>query len=386
MARSFRFKEFVLFLSSIRGDIANVTAPPFFLAPQSFLEGLKCFTERPALFSAPALETDPDKRAMLVVKWWLSSLKAAFYVGQNDKAGIRKPLNPFLGELWFGDWQDETNKTSMIVEQVSHHPPITACYMWDEENGIRGEGYTRVEMTFSGFLNVKQTGHAILHIDRYNENHLLPLPSFQVRGFMGGHLYPEITATYHVVSSSGFTTEVQFLGRGLFSGVRNSFRAQMYRTDDKARTAVYKFEGQWNDKFEICHVPTGSLEMHTVDSSPSATTLGKDLSDQDPWESRKAWAKVHEALQQGDMQATIKEKSKLEQAQRDMRKKEKAEARGWDALFFSQMEDQYTLFHDLTSNVHWPLQPERTKGVWKFDHEKAREASSPYRNGLTPLG
>lgn len=108
------------FLASIRGDIANVTAPPFFLAPQSFLEGLKCFTERPSLFSAPASEADPARRAMLVVKWWLASLKSAFYVGQDGKAGIRKPLNPFLGELWFGDWSDDKTTTGIIVEQVRY--------------------------------------------------------------------------------------------------------------------------------------------------------------------------------------------------------------------------------------------------------------------------
>jgi len=55
---------------------------------------------------------------MLVTKWWLASLKSAFYVGNNNDVGIRKPLNPFLGELWFGSWADETNTADIVVEQV----------------------------------------------------------------------------------------------------------------------------------------------------------------------------------------------------------------------------------------------------------------------------
>ena len=60
-----------------------------------------------------------------------------------------------------------------MAEQVSHHPPVTAVYIWDDEHGIRGEGYSRVEMTFSGSVDIRQTGHAMLHIGRYDEDHLI---------------------------------------------------------------------------------------------------------------------------------------------------------------------------------------------------------------------
>ena len=46
----------------------------------------------------------------------------------------------------------------------------------------RGDGYSRVEMSFNGSLNIKQTGHAMLHIDKYNEDYLIPFPDFKVRG------------------------------------------------------------------------------------------------------------------------------------------------------------------------------------------------------------
>lgn len=48
-----------------------------------------------------------------------------------------KPLNPFLGELFIGKWEDEAGTTNLIAEQVSHHPPATACNIWNDKHGVR---------------------------------------------------------------------------------------------------------------------------------------------------------------------------------------------------------------------------------------------------------
>lgn len=112
------YGECIQFLATVRGDLGNITAPPFFLAPQSALEIGKCFTERPSAFAAPAAEENAETRALLVLKWFLGSMKSHFYVGQHENAGIRKPLNAFLGELYFGQWAGETSTTKIITEQV----------------------------------------------------------------------------------------------------------------------------------------------------------------------------------------------------------------------------------------------------------------------------
>jgi hypothetical protein len=40
----------------------------------------------------------------------------------------KKPLNPVLGEVFYGNWPDKDGRgeTKLVSEQVSHHPPITA--------------------------------------------------------------------------------------------------------------------------------------------------------------------------------------------------------------------------------------------------------------------
>ena len=62
-----------------------------------------------------------------VTRWFISTLKSQ-YCSRNESMGSeKKPLNPFLGEVFVGKWQDDkTGETDLVSEQVSHHPPVTA--------------------------------------------------------------------------------------------------------------------------------------------------------------------------------------------------------------------------------------------------------------------
>jgi oxysterol-binding protein-related protein 9/10/11 len=57
---------------------------------------------------------------LCVLKWILCSLRSQFYVRQDVNAGMRKPLNAFLGELFFGKWTDDTSTAQIITEQVRY--------------------------------------------------------------------------------------------------------------------------------------------------------------------------------------------------------------------------------------------------------------------------
>lgn len=114
-----------------------MTAPPFILSTTSLTEYSSYWAEHPAAFVAPANEEDPAKRAMLVLKWFLSTLKQQ-YCSRSEKLGSeKKPLNPFLGvlldhssvpvgiltsigELFLGKWEDDSGETVLISEQVRY--------------------------------------------------------------------------------------------------------------------------------------------------------------------------------------------------------------------------------------------------------------------------
>jgi len=381
------------FLGTVQGDLSNVTGPPSLLAPSSVVEVGHAWAQRPAVFAAPALESDPEKRSLLVLRWFLTSLRNQLYVNGAPGVSIKKPLNAFLGELFFASWTDEEQKatTHLVAEQVSHHPPITAMHITDREHGIRADGYARVEMTFNGAVNILQVGHAMVHIDRYDEDHLVPLPDVKVRGFLGGCMYPEITGTYNIISSSGFLTEIYFSGEGMIRGKRNSFQARIYRREDtKRREPLYEVSGIWSERWTAKDVRTGEvLEVYEVEA-PENTPMPIDiapLEEQDEWESRRAWSGVLAGMEQGDMRLVLAEKTRIEQAQRQLRAREAADGRKWEPLLFRSKEgEDHTAFHDLAEGTGWRLWGEKTKGVWRVDESKVAGSASPYRGELTPLG
>jgi hypothetical protein len=252
----------------------------------------------------------------------------------------------------------------------------------------QGEGYSRPVMSFTGYLNVKQFGHAMLHLDKYNEFYLIPFPDFKVKGFLSGHLYPELDGTYHIISSSGFVSEITFSGQRFFYGTRprDTFTAKVYQRNDPQKSAIYTASGQWNNRYTIRDAATATeLEICVIGSIPSSLCKETDPVEQDPWESRKAWKNVIEASKIGNMQDAVREKSKLEEAQRLMRKEDAADGVKWQPLFFTPLQAEYAEFEALASHTDWQLHAAKTAGVWKFDGEKAKRATKPYHGKRTPL-
>lgn len=397
------------------GDLSNVTAPPSFLAPSSVVEVGHCWSQRPGVFAAPALEPDPARRSLLVMRMVLIAMRSQFYVAGSPTVSIKKPLNAFLGELFLASWthvpkgtrrtEEREEKglslgmdsgdgkpatTRLIAEQVSHHPPITAMAIIDDEHGIRADGYARVEMTFSSSVDIRQVGHAIVHIDEYDEDYLIPLPDVKVRGFLSGRLYPEVLGTYTIISSSGYVTEMSFSGAGVFRGKKNTFEAKMHRKDDPKKKPIYEVAGVWSEGWQVKDSRTGEVleryDADAVENIPAPMDIAP-LETQDPWESRRAWSGVIDALKRGDFRETVTEKWKLEQAQRQMRVKENKNGETWKPLLFtSNNGDGHEIFHQLAKGTNWRLCEERTKGVWRVQDSKVATITKPLRGDSTPLG
>ncbi|KAF2735051.1 oxysterol binding protein-like protein [Polyplosphaeria fusca] len=371
------WSSFLKSIASFNGDLSSMTAPPFILSTTSLVEFSSYWAEHPSVFVAPAAEKDPAKRAMLVLRWFLSTLKQQ-YASRSEKLGSeKKPLNPFLGELFLGKWEDDAGTTQLVSEQVSHHPPVTAYSIWNAKAGIRLQGYNAQKASFSRTINIKQIGHAVLHIDEYDEDYLITLPALFIESLISGSPYVELSRCSYIQSSSGYTAKVDYSGKGWLSGKKNSFSAVLY-PEGKEKEPLYTVDGQWTDKFTIKDAK-GKTVVDQYDPSVTKTTplTVASLEEQDELESRRAWSKVADAIIKGDMDTTSNEKSIIENAQRELRKKEKEEGREWERRFFSRA-DTSALFEKLAGKLGEPLNDSLTNGVWAFDAEKASQAKPPF--------
>jgi len=325
---------------------------------------------------------------LAVLKWFLSSLKGQQYAGRDPSDGVKKPLNAFLGEIFTGSCGPENDQTVLVSEQVSHHPPVTACYLWNDRAGVRAEGFTRQEITFSGSVNIQQIGHAVLHIDQYDEDYLIPLPNVKVKGILTGGPYPELTEPCTIVSSSGYVADVDFSGKKLlgFGGERNHVHATIHSTDDKkGKDPVFTVDGNWTETLSFKDGSGNAVDTYQVGSAPATDFKSLPLEQQDPWESRKAWDGVISSINSGNMQGVADHKSELENAQRELRKKPETSEEHWKPLFFRK-ETGDPVAQRLLDVVGQKMDVAATCGVWKFDRERWEKSERPWRADVTPRG
>jgi hypothetical protein len=378
-------KDFLGSIATMSGDLSNITAPPFVLAENSTVEIPQYWCDHAHLFVRQAWGETEEQRALNVLESFMSSLRNQQYAGRDESEGIKKPLNAFLGELFMGKWEDdELGQTRLVAEQVSHHPPITACYIWNDKHGVRAEGFTEQEITFSGNVSIKQKGYSVLHIDKYDEDYLMPVPDVKVKGLLGGKPYPELQGSYSLISSTGYVSQIKFEGKSFFGGgQKNGFTARMFHVD-RPKETVYEAKGAWNGESTFQDARTGKA-IETMDFAALKTLPLQidDVAEQDPWESRRAWGDVIAALRRGDMKGSTDAKSVVEQGQRQMRKEEAAKGTTWKHRFFKSVERD-AVFDKLSQHDPSSFTVDRAGGIWKVDKDAIKTAQKPYHGALLP--
>lgn len=215
----------------------------------------------------------------------------------------------------------------------------------------------------------------------------MTLPTLVVKSILSGSPYPELTGNCFISSSSGYTSRIDFEGKGWFgTGKKNTLGAVLYRTGDE-KHPIYEVTGQWNGSLTfhdcIAKKDLETVEIETLDTTYISTA---PISKQDPWESRRAWNGVIEGITKQDMKKTSTEKSRIEEAQRDLRRIEKENGVLWPRLFFEREGTDHVAI-ELLDTIGETLHVDRTNGVWKFiGPGAAAKIQKPFHAGLEPTG
>lgn len=372
-------------LASTKGDLSSLTAPPFLLSSKSMIEVASNWCEHPYMFIKPAHEINPEKRALMVLKGFLTTLKQQHSNKEADGSTKKlKPLNSFLGERFEGSWIDENGETKLIAEQVSHHPPISAYNIWNDDHGISMRGNITPKTYFSSTVHIERKGYSIFHIDAFDEDHLITMPKMHVEGLMSGQLNPELSGCSYIKSSAGFTTKIEYFYKGWLGGKRNAFKATLFRDGGaatKQSEAIYDLEGTWSGEFTVKDARTKEkIETVDVDKLKKTKLTVKPVEEQDPMESRRAWRNVIEAIEQGDANAAGREKAIIENQQREQRKREAADGVEFQRRYFSRssgdkVADSLILGLEREMNVKRSEIIDSASAFWAWDASKFKAAA-----------
>ncbi|XP_054167946.1 oxysterol-binding protein-related protein 6-like isoform X2 [Oppia nitens] len=116
-----------LLCKNIGKDLSKISMPVTINEPLNVLQRLCEELEYSELLDKAAAIEDSHQRMLQIAAFAVSSYSSAYY-----RAG-HKPFNPLLGETYESIREDKGFK--FISEQVSHHPPVSACRA-DSDNYI----------------------------------------------------------------------------------------------------------------------------------------------------------------------------------------------------------------------------------------------------------
>ncbi|KAI9472255.1 MAG: hypothetical protein EXX96DRAFT_583427 [Benjaminiella poitrasii] len=367
------FHSFLKSLASFSGDLSSLTCPAFLLAPVSLIEYSEYWTQQSDLFTDITKSNDEVERMIAFVKWFISYLNASYSRRVPKGEWEKKPYNPVLGEQFKMCWGDleGSGETDVLVEQVSHHPPVTGFRIKNDKHGLILNGHTGQKTRFSGTsLIVDQVGQSIVSSMNRDETYLLTCPSITVNGIWYAAPYVELLGTSYIQSSNGLYCSIEYTSRGWISGEKNHFKCYLRRNGaGSSKEYICKMEGQWSGKSTITKYGHKTSEPFLdVSQLTPAPMHVKDLEEQGEMESRKIWQKVSEAIRANDTNLAGIEKSKIENQKREERTARQANGQEWEPNYFHWIDEEptvVTLQRMLASTVKGKYNPP-TNGNWVF--------------------
>ena len=105
--------------NNIGKDLTKISFPVAFNEPTSMLQRMSEDLEFSECLDAAALQSESTRRILYVAAFAMSNYSSTIN-------RIAKPFNPLLGETF--EYVRPDRQYRYISEQVSHHPPISACF------------------------------------------------------------------------------------------------------------------------------------------------------------------------------------------------------------------------------------------------------------------
>ncbi|KAJ5232138.1 hypothetical protein N7468_005094, partial [Penicillium chermesinum] len=320
-------------------DLSRVVLPTFILEPRSMLERITNFMAHPDTLLPMSTIDDPVERFVSVVKFYLS--------GWHIKPpGVKKPLNPILGETFtcYWDYADGT-RGFYIAEQTSHHPPKSSYFFMAPEHNIRIDGTLKPRSKFLGNSAASMMeGIAILRLLNHGQNkekgerYILTQPNMYARGILFGKMKYELgDHSYVRCPENHLVADIEFKTKGYFSGTYNAIGGTI--KNEKTGEVLYELSGLWNGEMHIKDVHSHKKDLlfdatHAKHAKPQA----RPIEEQDERESQRLWKETVHAIITNNHEAATDEKTKIEDRQRDEAAKRADEGVEWKPRLFRAVQ------------------------------------------------
>lgn len=342
-------------------DLSRVVLPTFILEPRSMLERITNFMCHPEmLLHIPDIE-DPVERFVSVVKFYLSGWHIR-------PPGVKKPLNPILGEIFSCYWNLDAGKRAYYIsEQTSHHPPKSSYFYMAPDYHIRIDGTLKPRSRFLG-NSAASLMEGVAYLSLLNrgknkdigEQYILTQPNMYARGILFGKMKYELGDHSFVrCPELDLTADIDFKTKGWVSGTYNAIGGVIKR--ESTGEILYELSGLWSEEMCIKDVKTGHKDVffNATTSRPSAPQV-RPLDEQGERESQKLWLSTAKAVKERNHEVATEEKTKIEDRQREEAAKRAQDDIEWHPRLFRRVKGSDGVGEDLEWIIKAQVDPRAT--------------------------
>lgn len=332
-----------LFLNVRPGsDLSHFQLPATFNLPKSQLqlygEGVYCAGED--LLGRCARGRDSLERLACVVAWSISTTRPPIF-------GFA-PYNPVLGETHHVSTTSSCGGgLNVLLEQVSHRPPVTALHATDARGEVRLVWCQSPAPRFHGAsVEAAVRGARELRLLRHAETYVVGCPGLLIR------LFPSPACEWSgdvrvVCAESGLEAQLSycrtrrsFLGFG--GGDARCVRGRIFRSAEPGDT-LCEIDGFWDRQVTRRDLATGEVSV-LYDAQRAigdlATPVVQDRKGVSASESAVVWGEVSDAILKKDWETAQQAKRRVEDTARRFAKERNDRGEVWTPKHFSLSQNK----------------------------------------------
>uniref|UniRef100_A0A671YC43 Oxysterol-binding protein n=1 Tax=Sparus aurata TaxID=8175 RepID=A0A671YC43_SPAAU len=308
--------------NNIGKDLSKVSMPVELNEPLNTLQRMCEELEYSELLDKAAETEDPFERMVLVAAFAVSGYSSTYY-----RAGS-KPFNPLLGETY--ECIREDKGFCFFSEQVSHHPPVSACHC-ESKNFTFWQDVRWKNKFWGKSMEILPIGTVNLTIPRFGDHYEWNKVTTCVHNILSGRRwiehYGEITIRN--TKSSACLCKLTFVKGNYWSS--NVNEVQGFVMDQEGKV-IHRLFGKWHEGL-YCGVPPSAKCVWRPGSMPTdyelyygftrfaieLNELCPELKDVLPRTDAR-FRPDQRYLEEGNLEMASSEKQRIEDLQRTRRK------------------------------------------------------------------
>ncbi|XP_048048802.1 oxysterol-binding protein-related protein 6 isoform X1 [Megalobrama amblycephala] len=343
--------------NNIGKDLSKVSMPVELNEPLNTLQHMCEELEYTELLDKAAQTDDPYERMAIVAAFAVSGYSSTYY-----RAGS-KPFNPLLGETY--ECIREDKGFCFFSEQVSHHPPISACHC-ESQNFTFWQDVRWKNKFWGKSMEILPIGTVNVMLPSYGDHYEWNKVTTCVHNILSGRRWIEHYGEVTIKNTRNPTCicKLTFIKGNYWSSNVNEVQGSVMDLEGKV---IHRLFGKWHEGL-YCGVPPSAKCIWRPGSMPTDYELYYGFS-RFAVELNELFPELKELLpptdarfrpdqrylEEGNVQMAAAEKQRIEEQQRNRRKWLEENNIKYQPRFFKKVMDSNQRERWVSNNTYWEL-------------------------------